>query len=89
MTFEETIKENVQLAVKEALQDVLKPRREIFTLQQLAEEWECSRQSIINWTRLPEHPLPVHYLGADPRFHRSEIEQWSRENAQRKLANAA
>jgi predicted DNA-binding transcriptional regulator AlpA len=75
--------------ITEIIGERVKPARNVLTLSQLADEWQCSKQSIINWTRRDEFPLPVHYLGSDPRFHRSEVEQWSRDEAQRKLANAA
>lgn len=86
MTFEAVIKDTVEEAVRDALRDIIKPQRTVFTLSQLADEWQCSKQAIINWTRKTAHPLPVHYLGSDPRFHKSEVDQWSREEAQRKLA---
>jgi excisionase family DNA binding protein len=59
--------------------------REVMTLKQLAEYLQASRQSLLNWTKRSNHPLPVHYIGADPRFHRSEVDQWSKEEADLKL----
>lgn len=54
------------------------------TLQQLADEWQVTKQAIRNWMDRDIHPLPVHYLGSAPRFHRFEVESWSRSEAQRK-----
>lgn len=60
------------------------PDRVTLTLQQLAEEWQCTKQSIRNWMERDYHPLPVHYLGSAPRFHRFEVESWSRAEALRR-----
>lgn len=58
--------------------------RTVLTLQQLAEEWQVTRQAIRKWTERGDHPLPVHYLGSAPRFYRYEVEQWSRAEADRR-----
>lgn len=63
--------------------------RKTLTLNQLADEWQCSRQAILNWIKREHHPLPVHYLGSTPRFHRYEVESWSRAEGQRRLKEAA
>ena len=57
------------------------------TLVQVAEHLRVSTQSILNWSRRNEHenPLPIHYVGADPRFYISEIKGWSRREAEIKL----
>jgi predicted DNA-binding transcriptional regulator AlpA len=81
--------DQLRTMIAEIIDDRIKPSREILTLSQLAAEWQVSKQAIINWTRRESFNLPVHYLGSEPRFHRSEIDEWSREEARRKLANAA
>ena len=62
--------------------------REVMTLAQLAEFWQVKKQSILVWVnRAPdENPLPVDYVGSDPRFFYSEIREWSRREKERKFA---
>jgi predicted DNA-binding transcriptional regulator AlpA len=61
------------------------PAREVMTLTQLADYWQVTKQSIINWVKRDEFPLPVHYVGGDPRFHLSEINAWSKMEGLRRL----
>lgn len=61
------------------------PTREVMTAKQLAEYWQVSKQSVLNWARRPDSPLPCHFVGADPRFHRDEVNEWSRQEANSKL----
>ncbi len=62
--------------------------REVMTLGQLADFWQVKKQSILVWVnRAPDkNPLPVDYVGADPRFFYSEIREWSRREKERKFA---
>lgn len=50
----------------------------VLTIKQLAEFLQVSTQSILNWSRREkdENPLPVRYAGANPRFYKSEIDEW-------------
>lgn len=61
-----------------------RPENMTLTVQQLADEWQVTKQAIRNWMDREIHPLPVHYLGSSPRFHRFEVESWSRAEAQRR-----
>lgn len=63
----------------------LKPTPGVMTLQQLAEYWQVSKQSIINWVKREEYSLPVHYVGGDPRFHLMEVNTWSKSEGIRRL----
>ncbi|MBS3915567.1 MAG: hypothetical protein KG003_13815 [Bacteroidetes bacterium] len=62
--------------------------REVMTLAQLADFWQVNKQSILNWmNREPDdNPLPVDYVGSDPRFFYSEIREWSGREKERKFA---
>jgi len=71
-------------AVSEALSREPKLLRGTLTLRQLSEQWQCSKQSILNWIDREKHPLPVRYIGSDPRFDRHDVDHWSKENARRK-----
>lgn len=55
------------------------PARQVMTTAQLAQYFQVSNQSILNWTRRKEsdNPLPVNYAGADPRFFLEEVRAWS------------
>lgn len=55
------------------------------TMAQLAEYLQVTAQSIRNWIRRckTENPLPFHSVGEDPRFHVTEINEWSRREAER------
>ena len=59
--------------------------RQVMTMAQLAEYLQVTNQSIRNWIRRDENdnPLPLHGVGADPRFHLSEIDEWTRREAAR------
>lgn len=52
--------------------------RELMTVAQAADYLQCSTQSIINWSKRPadQNPLRPCYAGADPRFHKSELDAW-------------
>jgi hypothetical protein len=91
MSIETIISEEVRKAVEplekkiDALMDTRTELRPVMTLAQLAEHLQVSKTAIQKWVKRLDHPLPVHYLGADPRFHLSEVNVWSREEAERKL----
>lgn len=81
------LKQIVKEVIQDQLKDVRPPAK--LTLKQLADEWQVARQSIMAWTRRDQFKLPVHYVGSDPRFHRDEVEAWSKAEAERKLADMA
>lgn len=62
--------------------------RPVMTRAQLAEYWQVEERSITNWMAHTPHPLPVHYVGTAPRFHKVEVDVWSREGGT-KLIDAA
>lgn len=57
----------------------------VMTLTELATYWKVNKQSLLNWTKRKVHALPVSYVGADPRFHLSEVNDWAKQEANRKL----
>lgn len=59
---------------------------EVMTLAQLAKYWQVTKMSIHNWTRRKEFPLPIHYTGGNPRYHKIEVDSWSKLEAARELA---
>ncbi len=65
---------------------VLSTVPEVMTLAQLCQYWQVSQPSINLW--INTQGLPVHYVGADPRFHKSEVDTWSRESGKKKFKRA-
>lgn len=61
--------------------------RDCMNIHQVAKYLQCSEQSIRTWQNLPDHPLPHGYIGADPRYYLVEVQQWTRENAERRRKN--
>jgi tRNA U34 5-carboxymethylaminomethyl modifying GTPase MnmE/TrmE len=61
------------------------PAREVMTIAQLAGHWQVGKSSILNWVRREDSPLPCHYVGSDPRFHLSEVNVWSKNEALMRL----
>lgn len=55
------------------------------TVKQLADRWQVTQQSILNGVRREENPLPVHYVGGNPRFHLTEVDAWSKAEAIRRF----
>ena len=53
--------------------------RAVMTVAQLGEDLQVTQQSIFNWIRRPkgDNPLPVRYVGNDPRFYLDEINEWT------------
>lgn len=81
----EKIVSEIVSSVVEEIKNAHPPTREVMTLRQLADYWQVTRQSILNWSRREHYRLPIHYVGGDPRFHLSEVNIWSKEEAMRKL----
>ena len=61
--------------------------RDCMDIHQLADYLQCSEQSIRNWQNRSDNPLPHGYIGADPRYYLAEIQQWTRDNAERRRKN--
>ena len=70
--------------IRKVFREEVPPLRACLTRAQLAEEWQCSEQAIKNWTERRDDPLPVDYIGADPRYYRAEFSKWTKEEAARK-----
>jgi hypothetical protein len=69
------------------------PIPEWMTASQLARYWqlvnangEPTTAGIMKWARRPddEHPLPHAYMGDLLRFHRTDVDVWAREEADRR-----
>ena len=58
--------------------------RDCMTRKQLADYLQCSEQAIANWQNRAEYPLPHGYAGDTPRYFLAEIQQWSKDEAQRR-----
>ena len=61
------------------------------TAKQLADYWqifngkgEPTTAGILKWAKRETNPLPHAYLGDLIRFHREEVDQWAREEAERR-----
>ena len=61
------------------------PARDVMTTRQLAEYLQVTERSIAVWTRRKVNPLPVGYVGSDPRFFIDEVREWMKREAIRKL----
>lgn len=61
------------------------PARAVMTARQLAEYLQVTERSISVWTRRKINPLPVGYVGSDPRFFADEVRDWMKREAARKL----
>ncbi|MGI9067619.1 MAG: hypothetical protein ACR2HX_14625 [Pyrinomonadaceae bacterium] len=69
------------------------PTPEWMTATQLARYWqlvnangEPTTAGIVKWARrcVDEHPLPHAYMGDLLRFHRTDVDLWAREEAERR-----
>lgn len=58
--------------------------RDCMTRKQLAEYLQVSEQAIANWQNRADHPLPHGYAGDTPRYFLAEVQQWSKDEAQRR-----
>jgi hypothetical protein len=81
------------LTQREANQPSVESAPEWMTASQLARYWqlvnsngEPTTAGIMKWARRPydEHPLPHAYMGDLLRFHRSDVDVWAREEANRR-----
>lgn len=75
------------------LSEVERPAQEWLTATQLAEYWqlynkdgEPTTAGIMKWAKRPpdEFPLPHAYMGDMMRFHRDAVNQWAKEEAERR-----
>jgi len=66
---------------------------EWMTPTELAAYWRCfnkqgepTTDGILSWARRPhdQYPLPHAYMGDMMRFHRDEVNQWAKEEAERR-----
>ena len=73
------------------------PPREWMSATQLAEYWqlyndknEPTTAGILKWAKRPpdQFPLPHAYMGDLLRFNRDEVDQWARQEAERRRAQA-
>jgi hypothetical protein len=55
--------------------------RDCMDIHQLAAYLDCSEQSIRNWQKLSDNPLPHGYIGDKPCYFLTEIREWAHENA--------
>ena len=71
------------------------PEREWMSATQLAEYWqlyndknEPTTAGILKWAKRPpdQFPLPHAYMGDLLRFNRDEVDQWARQEAERRRA---
>ena len=73
------------------------PPREWMSATQLAEYWQLYNENnepttagILKWAKRPadKFPLPHAYMGDLLRFNRDEVDQWARQEAERRRAQA-
>ena len=73
------------------------PQREWMSATQLAEYWQLYNENdeptvagILKWAKRPadKFPLPHAYMGDLLRFNRDEVDQWARQEADRRRAQA-
>jgi hypothetical protein len=81
------------LTQREAPKPLVESAPEWMTAMQLARYWqlvnangEPTTAGIIKWARRSEseHPLPHAYMGDLLRFHRTDVDLWAREEAERR-----
>ena len=81
------------LAKRETEKPSVEPTHEWMTASQLARYWQLVNASgepttagIMKWARRSEkeHPLPHAYMGDLLRFHRTDVDLWAREEAERR-----
>jgi hypothetical protein len=85
------------LRTQQPIASPLTPRREWMSTTQLAEYWqlyndknEPTTAGILKWAKRPpdQFPLPHAYMGDLLRFNRDEVDQWARQEAERRRAQA-
>ena len=81
----DALDENTQREIRE--QAVLS-HKTYLTRAQAATYLQVSEKSIGEWSKRPpeENPLPVAYVGADPRYRRTALDEWAAEESRRRLA---
>lgn len=80
--------ENIVEDIFARIHEIHPPGREVMTMGQLCQRWQVDKQSVVRWVRRESHPLPVHYVGGNPRFHLAEVDDWSKAEAARRLRKA-
>ncbi len=87
----------VLLRSYESAANPITPRREWMSATQLAEYWQLYNENnepttagILKWAKRPveKFPLPHAYMGDLLRFNRDEVDQWARQEAERRRAQA-
>jgi predicted DNA-binding transcriptional regulator AlpA len=87
----------ILLRAEQSASTSIAPSREWMSATQLAEYWqlyndknEPSSAGILKWAKRPadQFPLPHAYMGDLLRFNRSEVDQWARQEAERRRAQA-
>jgi hypothetical protein len=85
------------LRSREPAEQPVMPQREWMSAHQLAEYWQLYNESdeattagILKWAKRPadKFPLPHAYMGDLLRFNRDEVDQWARQEAERRRAQA-
>ena len=81
----------------ESAANPITPPREWMSATQLAEYWQLYNEKnepttagILKWAkrRSDQYPLPHAYMGDLLRFNRDEVDQWARQEAERRRAQA-
>jgi hypothetical protein len=85
------------LRSQESAANPITPQREWMSATQLAEYWQLYNENnepttagILKWAKRPadKFPLPHAYMGDLLRFNRDEVDQWARQEAERRRARA-
>ena len=93
--FDRTTSDAIALLLSESQTEIITPAAlpDWMTASQLARYWqlvnahgEPTTAGIMKWARRSEdeHPLPHAYMGDLLRFHRSDVDIWAREEADRR-----
>jgi len=93
--FDRTTLDAIALVIAESPRDLVEaePLLDWMTASQLARYWqlvnaegEPSTAAIMKWTKRAEtdHPLPHACMGDLLRFHREDVDEWAREEANRR-----
>lgn len=87
----------ILLRSEQSSSNPIAPSREWMSATQLAEYWqlyndknEPTTAGILKWAKRPadQFPLPHAYMGDHLRFNRDEVDQWARQEAERRRAQA-
>lgn len=87
----------ILLRAEQSASTSIVPPREWMSATQLAEYWQlCNDKNepttagILKWAKRPagQFPLPHAYMGDHLRFNRDEVDQWARQEAERRRAQA-